>query len=57
MTAGAGAFGGDRKHHARQRGGIDLGKQQNGGTYPPQWRLLFCFELSKRLEEGAALDP
>ena len=31
---------------------IDLGKQRNGGTYPPKWRVLFCFELSKRIEEG-----
>ena len=32
---------------------IDLGKQQNG-KYPPKWRALFCFELSKRLENGSA---
>ena len=32
---------------------IDLGKQQNG-AYPPKWRVLFCFELAKRIEEGDA---
>ncbi|MCF7855423.1 MAG: hypothetical protein K9N51_11545 [Candidatus Pacebacteria bacterium] len=32
---------------------IDLGKQQSNG-YPAKWKLLFCFELSKKIESGSA---